>query len=303
MNKKILLDIDNRFVKAIILKSIAKAGLDVLDVIDKDDMIIKLEAFGDYVVLAVAEITKENLDVTKSKIENLRRACPSVPMLAIVYKDTSDIVSFALQAGIKDVLLLPKNSELYKNMIQAKLDMYYSKFNKPVEKKEQHVFEKIQEKVDIKESLSLELKRAVRGDYVLSFVMVYLSGNEPEVVKFLIQNVNAFMRDTDKILEVDKDTFIGVFPFTDKSYIPVIEEKIRDAFKSEISHVGIHKKLCLYSATYPHDGATIEALLDRMEMGINNSLVINSVNTPLNTMSKSEIEQYKKKIKQYKKFF
>lgn len=303
MNKKILLNIDNRLIKSILLKSIAKAGLDVLDVMDKDDMSIKLEAFGDNVVLAVVEIIKENLNTVKPELESLRTSCPSIPILAIVFNDTSDIVKFALQAGINDVLLLPKNSESYINLIQTKMDIYYNKFNKPVEHKALLISEKIQDKMDIKESLSLELKRAMRGDYALSFLMAYLSGNDPQAVKSLIQSVRPFMRETDKIIEMDEDTFVGVFPFTEKSYVPVIEEKYRDAFRSVLSHVGIHKKLCLYSATYPYDGATIETLLDRMEMGINNSLVINSVQAPLNTLTKSEIEEYKKKIKQYKKFF
>lgn len=303
MNKKILLNIDNRFIKSILLKSIAKAGLDILDVVDKDDISIKLEAFGDNVVLAVTEITKENFDTVESEIECVKKECPSIPILAIVFKDTSDIVKFALNTGIKDVLLLPKNSESYINLIQAKMDVYYTEFSKAGELKEPPISEKIQQKVDIKETLTIELKRAMRGEYSISFVMAYLSGHEPEAVISLIKNVNAFMRETDKLIEMSEDTFIGIFPFTSKSSVPIIEERFRDAFKRELSRMGIHKKLCLYSATYPHDGTTIEALLDRMEMGINNSLVINSVNTPLNAMTKSEIEEYKKKIKQYKKFF
>lgn len=303
MIKRILLNIDNRYIKSILLKSIAKAGLDILDVVDKDDMTIKLEAYGDNVVLAITEITKENLETVKLEVEYLRTIYPEVPILAIVFKDTSDIVRFALKARINDVLLLPEINESYTNLIQAKMDIYYTKFNKPIEHKEQLISEKIQDKIDIKESLSIELKRAMRGEYALSFIMAYLSGNDPQALKTLVQNVKPFMRDTDKIIVMNDDTFIGVFPFTGKSYVPVIEEKFRDAYKSELSHMGIHKKLNLYSATYPHDGTTLEALLDRMEMGINNSLVINSVNTPLNTMTKSEIEEYKKKIRQYKKFF
>ena len=102
---------------------------------------------------------------------------------------------------------------------------------------------------------------------------------------------------------MDEDTFIAVFPFVEKANVPLLEEKFREAFKKESKRVGIHKKFCLYGATFPDDGDSLEQLLDRLEKGINNSLVISSVQIPLSSLTVSDIEEYKKKIRQYKKFF
>lgn len=303
MDKKVLIGVENRFIKGILVKSIAKAEIGLLDIFDFDDMTVKLEAFGKSVVLAVLEVNHQNIYNVEAEVKHLRSFSPSIPIIAIVYKDTADIVSFAIRMCINDILLLPKKVETYSDLIQGKMHLYYEKINMPLETNDPLIFEKIEEKKDIKESLNLELRRAIRGKYPLSFVIAYLSGHDPDVVKSLIKSVESFMRDTDKLFVMDEDTFIVAFPFTQKVFIPTIEEKFRDAFKIEFPKVGIHKKLCLYSATFPHDGDTLEELLERLEKGINNSMVINSVNTPLSSLTQSEIENYKKMIKQYRRFF
>ena len=58
----------------------------------------------------------------------------------------------------------------------------------------------------------------------------------------------------------------------------MLEHKFIEAYKYEKPKVGIHKKLFIYSATYPNDGESLDVVLERIEKGINNSMVINSVN-------------------------
>lgn len=82
-----------------------------------------------------------------------------------------------------------------------------------------------------------------------------------------------------------------------------MEEKFREAFKLELGTPGHHKRLYLYSATYPYDESSLDLLIERLENGINNSMVINSIQTPLKALSRTEIENYKQKIRQYKRFF
>lgn len=302
MDKNILLNVKNRFIKNILLKSISRADIGVLDIIDIEDMNIKLAAFGDSVVLAVVEITDDSMNIVSDVVIRLKEGYPSVPVMAIVYKDTYDTVNFAMKLDIKDILFLTKNIDTYGRVIQNKMNNYYDLINKP-QQKETLLSEMIHENMNTKEALSLEMKRALRGGYSLSIILANISGNDPEVVQAIINTIKEFIRDTDKVFLMDDNTFITVFPFVEKSYVPILEEKFRGAFKNEAKKVGIHKKLCLYGATFPDDGNTLEELLDRLEKGINNSMVINSVRTPLNSLSQSDIEHYKKKIKQYKKYF
>lgn len=296
-----MLYVKSRFIKNILLKSVVKAQIGVIDIIDPDDMTIKLDAYGDSIVLAVIEITDDNKASVYEVVNRIKDVYPSVPVVAIVYKDTYEIVNFAIRLGVKDILFLTKNVETYVEAIQNKMANYYDIIKK--QEKDTFLSEMINEDINIRESLNLELKRAIRGNYSISFILAYLSGHEPEVVQSIINTSKRFIRDTDKLLLMDEDTFIAVFPFVEKANVPLLEEKFREAFKKESKRVGIHKKFCLYGATFPDDGDSLEQLLDRLEKGINNSLVISSVQIPLSSLTVSDIEEYKKKIRQYKKFF
>jgi len=301
MDKYIFLHVKSRFVRNILLKSIAKAGIGAMEVMDPDDLAIKLDAYGNVTGLFVTEIVAENIPVLSDIVGLIRSRYPSVPVLALVYKDTFEIVNTAIKLGIKDILYLTKNSENYVKAIQDKMAKYYETIN--AQEKEIDLSESIHEKISVKESLNLELKRAVRGKYPISFILAHLSGHEPEAVNSIINTSKKFIRDTDKLLLIDEDTFIGAFPFVEKANVPLLEDKFRNAFKNESKKVGIHKKFCLYGATFPDDGDNLDELLSRLEKGISNMLAINSVQTTLNSLSPTDIENYKQKIRQYKKFF
>lgn len=301
MDKYIFLHVKNRFVRNSLLKSIAKAGIGVMEIMDSDDLTIKLDAYGDSIALFVTEIVDENNLIANDVVSRIRSGYPSVPVLALVYTDTYEIVNTAIKRGIKDILFLSKNPENYVNAIQNKMVKYYEIINK--QEKETDLSGLIHENISVKESLNLELKRAIRGNYSISFILVHLSGQEPEVIKSIINTSKRFIRDTDKLLLIDEDTFMVAFHFVEKANVPLLEEKFRNAFKNESKKVGIHKEFCLYGATFPDDGDNLDELLSRLEKGISNMLAINSVLIPLSSLTQSDIENYKKKIKQYKKFF
>lgn len=301
MDKYIFLHVKSRFVRTILLKSIAKAGIGVMEIMDPDDLAIKLDGYGDFIVLFITEILDENDPVLSDVVESIRNRYPSVPVLALVYKDSYEIVNTAIKLGIKDILFLTNNYESHAKAIQDKMAKYYEIINK--QEKETGLSRLVHENISVKESLDLELKRAIRGNYPVSFIMAHLSGHEPEVVKSIINTSKKFIRETDKILLIDEDTFIGVFLFVEKEYVPLLEEKLRNAFKNELKKVGIHKKFCLYGATFPDDGDNLDELLSRLEKGISNMMAINDVQIPLNSLTPSDIENFKKKIRQYKKFF
>ena len=305
MDKKILLHVGNRYLKGIFLKSIASADMDVLDIIDIDDLKLKLNAFGSKVCLAIFEITDWNMNALQVEIDHLKIMFSSIPILAVVSKDTADVINFAMRAGIRDVLLLPINRELYMQTVDDKMEPYYAS-NTDVKAKStlKSIFsEEDIENMGIKEALTLEIKRAHRGGYSLSFIMGHLIGGTPDAILGLFQRIKSFLRDTDKIIIADDENFVGVFPFTPKENLPVIEEKFREAFQEEFGKPGLHKKLFLFTATFPEDDSDLYLLLARMENGISNSMLIDTIKTPLNALSKTELENYKKKIQQYKKFF
>ncbi|MCX7774295.1 MAG: hypothetical protein N2376_14420 [Clostridia bacterium] len=306
MDRMMLLHVENRLLKAILLKSIAQADFGVLDVIDVDDLSMKMDAFGAKVCLMILEITDWNQNAIQVEL-NLLKNSPfqHLPIMAVVSKDTADVVTFAMKSGIRDVFLLPKQRELYRKTVCEKMSTYYQQFLPPVEEKpkERNLFEELLENPNLKETLSLEIQRAQRGSYALTLVLAHLSGEKSDFAKNLYQRVKGQTRATDKVLMIDDETFMGVFPFAQKDHTPIIEQKIREAYDLESRKQAGPRKLNLFTATYPDDDTSLDMLLERLENGVNNSIVINSIRTPLNALSKTEIENFKQKIRQYRRFF
>jgi GGDEF domain-containing protein len=133
--------------------------------------------------------------------------------------------------------------------------------------------------------------------------MAHMILDTQEELKNLFRRVRTFLRDTDKVIIFDEETFVGIFPFAPKDNVTVIEQKFREAFTEEFGGPPSKKRLFLFSATYPDDEKELTKLIDRLENGINNSMLIDSIKSPLNALTKTEIEHYKQKIRQYKKFF
>ncbi len=301
MDKKILLHIENRFLKGLLLKSIASVDIGILEIIDRDDLKLKLDTFGSSISLALLEITNDNISIVKEEIDCIRSNVPQMPLMAVVSKDTSDIVTFATRSGIKDVMFLPKSKESYRKLIEEKLQPYYDQWV-PSVLPSQSVLADFIEQPDLKESMAIEFKHAQRGNYPVTLVMACLTGQEACKAPGFYGRVRTYLRDTDKLLKVDNKAFLGVFPYTQKEYALVLEQKFRRAFEAEFGKPGHHINLYLYSATFPVDEDHPEKILERLKNGINNSMTITSLKVPLNTLSRSELESYKQKIRQYRRF-
>lgn len=114
--------------------------------------------------------------------------------------------------------------------------------------------------------------------------------------------MKACLRDTDRLIKMDDKDFLGIFPYTEKEFALVLEQKFRRAFEAEFGKPGHHINLFLFSATYPIDERSAEKLLERLKNGIGNSMTVTSIKVPLNTLSKNELESYKQKIRQYRRF-
>lgn len=305
MGGMILLHIENRFLKATLLKSIAQANFVILDVIDIDDLSFKLDSFGSKVCLAIFEITDYNMNAVGVEIDYLKKSLyAEMPIMAIVSKDTADVVTFSMRAGIQDVLLLPAQRELYHSRVNEKMNSYYQQFASSCEDEvsKPNLTENIMGNTSIKDAMQLELRHAQRGGYPLAFILAYLTPEGEEIAKTLFFKVKEQLRTTDKIYMINDETFIGLLPFTYKKHCTIIEQKIREAFDNEVRRKGGSVKLNLFTTSFPDDDTELSLILERLENGVNNSAAINSIRSPLNDLSKAELESYRQKIRQYKKF-
>jgi hypothetical protein len=175
MDDIVLLYVENRFLKGVLLKSITAARIGVLEIVDRDDLNLKLSGFGPQIRLVLLEITDENKDIIKEKLDRIKEVIPQTPVMALVSKDTAEIVGFAARSGIKDILYIPKSKELYRKVIQDKLQPYYDQWSAPVALPQAALSDLIK-KPDVVETLTVALKHAQRGNYPVTLVMACLTG-------------------------------------------------------------------------------------------------------------------------------
>lgn len=299
MSDKVLIYIEDRAIKGIVLKVLRDRGLEFLEGLDVKDLQMKLEIFQDRILFYILQITKNDYLNQFELVKRIKAQTPSgLPVLAIIPDDSSQFVGGAKRAGIEDVILLPEKREQFREFFDARL----SDFIRSIPSKERKEVSARNESVSGlagDEAIKHEIKRAIRGKYSVSFVMGRFSGVHMGQIHDFYASLKKEMRDTDKVLIHDYHTFIVMCPFTVKSYLVEVEKKIRDAFEAMFGYSRI-RRLDMYGVTYPDDGKNIEDLISIMEKGVHDSGVIANIREPLKAISRNRLEAYRKMLKLYK---
>lgn len=306
MGKRVLLRVQNKLIKGIALRFLIEAGYDVIDVSDFEDMRLKLTVYPSDFILFIMEITEDNLSTIFTETAGLKKSGPlaNTPILALVPRDTSDIVSSALKSGIEDVFLLPKTKETYRQQISDKISGTMKKLD-PVEQEQNREEAPLEETgIDkIRDQLESELRHANRGKYPISMLMIRFADVEVIKAEKFVERLKIILRETDTVYRLKDNTWLITCPFTEKRYIIEVERKIFSTFEAEMGVQRDHKKINLFTAAYPQDEENLNRIFERLETGISNSMAINSIKVPLNSLTKDELEAYQKKIRLFKKFF
>ena len=120
----------------------------------------------------------------------------------------------AIKLGIDDFIIKPFDDE---RMITT--------INKYLKKRTTEVRNEVR---NYKMDLSLEIKKANKGAYPLTFIIFNCIGNNK------LYLANTFMRkllsekwDTDKAIFYSKDVIIGIFPFSGQKSLKVVKEKTK----------------------------------------------------------------------------
>ncbi|NLN65378.1 MAG: hypothetical protein GX144_08220 [Clostridiaceae bacterium] len=302
MAGKVLILIEDRPIKGIILKTLHEKKLEFMEGLDVKDLQMKLKIFQDTIIFLVIQISsvsyKEQFSFVKSVKDN---AVPSFPVFAIIPSDSREFVGSAKKAGIEDVVLIPENRERFHKSFIARLNAFMEKnpvIGQVLEAQMLHKSNVINLLSD--EELKYEIKRANRGKYSVSFVMGKFAGVHIEQIQNFYITLKKEMRDTDRIISYDYHSFVVVCPFTVKSYRVEVEKKIRDAFETAFGGYSRVQRLNMYGVTYPDDGESISELVTLMDKGVHDSMIISSIQEPLNEISRGRLEEYRNMLKLYK---
>ncbi len=217
--------------------------------------------------------------------------------MAIIPDNSPEYVNGAKEADVNDLFLVPAKRELLKDYLTERLSAFTAKIPSSDFEYMNKVRESLLSSLSSNSDLRNEIKRASRGKYPVSLVMGRLSGIHIGMVQEFYDRLALQMRETDRTINHDYRTFIIVCPFTMKKYLLEIERKIRGVFEKMFQGSG---KLYMYSVTYPDDGESLEQLIEIMEKGVHDSIVISRMRQPLNTLSREKLEEFKNMLRPYK---
>ncbi len=303
MTDKILIFIKDRFIKGTVLKYLYEKNLEFMEVLDENDLYLKLDIFKEVILFFIIQINQETYIEQYEMMKKLKKGTGilSFPVMAIIPDGSVEYVGGAKKAGIEDVILIPEKRELFGEFFITR----FNNFLKKLPSKQKHpdldeLRRNILSTLSSNDDLKREIKRAGRGKYSVSFVMGRIAGIHIGMIQDFYEKLRKDLRDTDKIINYDYRTFIVTCPFTVKEYLVEVENKIREAFEVMFRGYSQRKKLDMYGVTYPEDGKSLEKLIEILEKGVHDSIVISSIHEPLNTLSKERLEEYKKMLRLYK---
>lgn len=304
MSDKVLVYIEDHFIRATVLKVLFERNLEFVEVLDANDMRLKLDLFMESIIFLIIQISPNTYEKQYNMIKSLKQGkdIPAFPVMAIIPDDSAEYVGGAKKADIDDVILIPEKRELFREFFVTRLTGFMKKI--PKGERGQPDLDELRKSIladlSSNDDLKREIKRAGRGKYSVSFVMGRLAGIHIGLVQDFYDKLAKALRETDKIVNYDYRTFIVVCPFTIKTYLVEVEKKIRETFETMFGGYTRFRRLDMYGVTYPNDGKSLAALVEIMEKGVHDSIVISSIREPLSDLSRERLEEYKNMLKLYK---
>jgi len=267
MDGKILLFIRDYQLKRKIINCVADLGLPFVECFEQEELSFKMQLFKDSNKLYIHEFlgkddTKEFEHLEKIKDKGWR-------IIVVFHKYSIEYIDRCQEIKIDDLMVEPIEVAPLKNKITTILSL-------PTINLEED------ERVDVetnslKDVIQLEINRAERGKYDLSFVMIDFGSVPGKIQNSYFAELKKLLRETDVILNAkEKNTYILVCPFTPKNFLVEVENKVRYLFEEEKrqGRVSSMTKLYAYGLTLGQDGLTFEDIYTRLSESIHDSKLL-----------------------------
>lgn len=290
MDGKVLLFIRDYQLKHKIISCIAGLGVPFVECFEQEELNFKMQLFDEENRLYIHEFVLGNDD---QQFEHLKKIKEKGWKIIIIFPEYSiDYIDRSQEIKIDDLLVYPVDVLPLKNKITTILSL--PSLNDPTKDSHDHIKHK-----SLDEIIQLEINRAERGKYALSFVMIDF-GNVPDSIQVkYFKNLKVLLRETDVILKaVEKNMYILVCPFTPKNFLVEVENKVRYLFEEEKKQERISPmtKLYAYGLTLGEDGRTFDEIYTRLSESIHDSKLLDQ-SIVQNLMYKPD------KLKAYKSLF
>lgn len=281
MNGKVLINVYSVGIKNDLLSILVQNGYDFLEVFNEHELGFKYNLVKDKLDLYVHELDENHYESSLEQLKKIDTA--EVRCIVMIHKYSSRVIDDTLALNVKDIVVLPiERDNLAKKIL--------SSFKKVTPATYMPASPPVNEGIVDRKRIDDEINRAVRGAYPLSFVMVEYDKMGVEIYKVFKRELSRLLRTTDMFLKISERRLLILCPFTPKSHLVEVENKIRFAHR-ELSKVTVTPvKIYLYGVTFPDDGGEVDVLLKTMKDGIHDSMVISSIEGPLHQIDRDAVK-------------
>lgn len=296
MKGKALLNVYTHQIKNDLLSILVQNNCDFVEVFEPDDLAFKYNLMKGKLGLYIHELDEENY--TKS-LENIKSITDTnIRCIILIHRYSSQIIEDALALKVKDIIVLP----IEPSNLASKLKSYINE-PKVTVSSESSRSHKITEQFDRK-IVDDEMNRSKRGNYPLSIVLIEYAQKGTKGHEVFKQTLKKLLRTTDIVLEYSQGEWLILCPFTPKSYIVEVENKVRIAHKQSSKISGEQVTVYLYGVTFPDNGESFEMLEKELKDGIHDSIIFSNLEGTLSQMDKEVLQtklkrNYSKKIRRW----
>lgn len=269
MDGKILIFLRDYQLKRQVMNLVAQLELSFVECNDMDELSFKTQLIVSDNKLMIYEFS-EGVDEEKQfqRMKSLREK--GWKILVVYSKYSIPYIDKSQAIGINDLIIHPVEILSVKNkiltLLSVPIEVQYEQ--KPVTEPEAVLTEDV---------VKLEINRAERGKYVLSFVLFELASVVLSKQKVFVDRLKDRLRETDAIIRGrEKNTYLVMCPFTPKNFVVEVENKIRVLFeemKNE-GEVAPLSRVYLYGLTLGEDGEYFEVLLNKLENNLHESKIV-----------------------------
>lgn len=279
-----LVYIEDRNIKNRLLQTLVSNKIKFQEASDEQDFEYKLKLFDQSIDIILLDTKEENIQDKFNLIKDAKKICNNTELkvLALLHKYKAIYIDQALRAKINDLMIMPFNDNDFIKKIKSL-------------KNNKESLEILPE--GYMQRINNEINRAKRGGYPLSLILTEIPGLNTEEAQGFEKSLKKTLRNTDNIIKWDVKQYLIMCPFTKKTQINIVENKVRKAYQIISSMRTIQKHFYLYGVTFPVDGEDFNSLQNKLIDGIKDSMVIDSINEPLSTMDKEKLRSYIDRLK------
>ncbi len=288
MEGKVLLFIRDYQLKIKIIPTLTDMHVSFIEVFEKEELPFKMKLITHTNKLYIHEYIhdyEEQYKKIRTMKENGWKILVIFPKYEIKYIDACQ------EAGVDDLMARPFEVTSFRKKVTTLMRL-----------PQLRVLDSNDGINDFKSNVELEVNRAIRGNYDLSFVMVDLSVVAAEEKVLFVDVLKNALRETDIVLNThEKDYYLIVCPFTPKNFLVEVENKIRHQFNinKESGVISTKGKLYLYGLTLGSDGDDFETIYTKLMSSINNSKILDRAISQNIRYDKRKVNNYKTILRKF----